>query len=64
MAFGGFGYLAVSTWLGSVLFELSPTDPSTLALVAMVLVTVAAVAAYLPARRAARLDPARTLRAD
>ena len=64
MLIGGVGYLAVSTWLSSVLFELSPTDPGTLALVVLVLCAVAGVAGYLPARRAATLDPARTLRSD
>jgi putative ABC transport system permease protein len=42
----------------------SPTDTTVLALSAGLLLTVAFVASYLPARRAAAIDPAITLRAD
>jgi predicted permease len=56
--------LAGSRLLAALLFEVSPADPLTLAAVALLLVAVALLAAYLPARRAARVDPAITLRAD
>ena len=46
----------------SLLFGLEPRDPSTFAFAAALLVAVAALAAFLPARRAARLDPASLLR--
>jgi putative ABC transport system permease protein len=46
----------------TLLFGLEPRDPATLAVAAGVLTTVAAVAGWLPARRAARVDPARVLR--
>ena len=45
-----------------LLFEISPWDPLTLAVSAGVLTGVSLVAGFLPARRAARLDPSRTLR--
>lgn len=46
----------------SLLFGLEPRDPSTFAFASALLVAVAAVAAFFPARRAARLDPAGLLR--
>jgi putative ABC transport system permease protein len=50
--------------LGGVLHGVTPTDPPTLAAVMLLLAGVAALAAYLPARRAAHVDPARTLRSE
>jgi predicted permease len=61
-ACGVVGVLAGGRVLASVLFEISPTDPFTLALVCVVLLAVAVAASYLPARRATRVDPARVLR--
>jgi predicted permease len=56
----------ISLWTGqyfaSLLFGLTPRDPATLAITAAILVAIAAVAGYLPARRAARVDPAVALR--
>jgi ABC-type antimicrobial peptide transport system permease subunit len=46
----------------ALLFEVSPTDPATLAIVPAALVVTAAAACWGPARRAASLDPARILR--
>jgi ABC-type antimicrobial peptide transport system permease subunit len=46
----------------SLLFGVEPRDPSTFALAAVLLVAVAAAAAYFPARRAASLDPASLFR--
>jgi len=54
--------LAVSRFLSSLLFGLDPIDLPSLLLTTAVLVVVAALAAYGPARRAARLDPVRALR--
>jgi putative ABC transport system permease protein len=44
------------------LFEVSPTDPLTLVGISLLLAASALVACYLPARRAARLDPLTALR--
>ena len=46
------------------LYGVTANDPVTLVGVAMVLLGVAAVATWLPARRAARIDPADTLRVE
>jgi putative ABC transport system permease protein len=54
----------VSSVLSSLLFEVSPADPVTYAAVAALLLAAAAVAAYLPARRATAIDPMSSLRAD
>jgi predicted permease len=50
--------------LGSLLFEVSARDPATFAAVALVLTGVSAVASYVPARRAAGIDPLVALRQD
>ena len=50
--------------MGALLFEVTPTDPVTFALVPAGLVLVALVASYFPARRATRIDPVRALRAE
>jgi putative ABC transport system permease protein len=50
--------------LRSLLFEVSVTDPVTFVGVAALLGAVALVASYLPSRRATRVDPAVTLRAE
>ncbi|MQA89668.1 MAG: FtsX-like permease family protein [Gemmatimonas sp.] len=56
--------LATSRVLRSMLFQISPTDPATLVGVSALLLVVALVAADLPARRAARVDPVHVLRAE
>ena len=54
--------LATTRLVSSLLFGLAPNDPATIGLAALVLLAVAAVAGYLPARRAARVDPMVALR--
>jgi ABC-type antimicrobial peptide transport system permease subunit len=54
--------LAVTRLLSTMLVGVAPYDPVTFASVAAVLVVVALIACFLPARRAARLDPSVALR--
>ncbi len=54
--------LSASTLIASLLYGLAPRDPSTLASAAVTLIAVAALAAWLPAYRASRIDPAQVLR--
>ncbi len=56
--------LALTKTAASLLYELKPNDPLTIALATFLLATVAAVAGYLPARRAARVDPMTALREE
>jgi ABC-type antimicrobial peptide transport system permease subunit len=53
-----------SRLIASMLFELSPVDPLTYGSVAGVLITVALLASWLPARRAAHVDPMTALRSE
>ncbi|MFL6260968.1 MAG: ADOP family duplicated permease [Thermoanaerobaculia bacterium] len=61
---GLLGALVATRGMRSLLFEVSASDPATYTGVALVLVAVAAVAAYLPARRAARTEPNLALRGE
>jgi predicted permease len=56
--------LWAGTYISSFLFELSPRDPLTLTLTAILLICVASLAGYLPARRAALVDPAHALKQE
>jgi predicted permease len=58
------GTLALTRYLQAVLFGVAPTDVPTLAGAVLGLVGVAALAAWIPARRAARVDPVTALRAE
>ena len=64
VAAGLLATLVASRALVPLLFEVSPTDPATLAGVSVLLLSVAATAACVPARRAARLDPLAALRTE
>jgi predicted permease len=63
-AAGVFVALVSSKLLTALLYEVSPTDPVVLVGACAVLVGVAAIAAYVPARYASRVDPARVLQAE
>jgi putative ABC transport system permease protein len=62
LAIGMAGALALTRLLGSLLFGISPRDPVTLIVVAALLSAVALLACYIPARRAAGIDPMVALR--
>ncbi|HEV3409192.1 MAG TPA: FtsX-like permease family protein, partial [Chthoniobacterales bacterium] len=55
---------ATTQSLRALLYGVTPTDPLTFALVGLLLVVTALLACYLPARRASRLNPVNTLRAE
>jgi len=56
------GAALLSRSMTTLLFDVRPTDPSVYAAVSFVLIAVALLASYLPARRAARIDPLIALR--
>lgn len=62
IAIGIAGAFALRPFMQTLLFGVAPTDPVTLVAVAALLLLTAAAAAYLPARRATRVDPLRVLR--
>jgi ABC-type antimicrobial peptide transport system permease subunit len=64
VALGLAGSFAVTGVIRSALYQTSPTDPVSFAGVATLLMLVACLASWLPARRAARLEPMRALREE
>ena len=64
VAAGAVVALGTSRALAALLFEVSPADPLTFVGVSALMLAVALVAAYVPARRATRVDPARALRTE
>ena len=62
MAIGVPAALGAAKLISSQLFGLNPSDPATLVIAIVFLTFVAALAGYLPARRASRLDPLVALR--
>jgi len=63
-AIGVAGAVALSRWIEALLFGVSATDPATFAVVVGTLLAVAAIACYIPAWRATRVDPTTALRAE
>ncbi len=64
VAIGVLAALAVTRLMSSLLFDVTPHDPLTYAAVSVVLAGVALLAGWLPARRAARIDPLAALRQE
>jgi len=64
IAAGVAGAVAASRLLGSLLFNVTPTDPLTFTAMALVMMAVALTASYIPARRAASVDPIVALRTE
>jgi hypothetical protein len=58
------GAMAMASLVRGLLYRVTPTDPATLGLVALVVVGVALTAAWVPARRAIRADPAAVLKLE
>ena len=58
------GALALGSTLRSMLYDMSPRDPATLAAIAAVLAVVGLIASVMPARRATRVDPLVALRTE
>ena len=56
--------LTITRFMSSLLFGVSPLDPTTYVGALAALVATAAVASYLPARRAAAINPIETLRTE
>lgn len=61
---GVLGALALTRFMGGILFGVTPTDPLTFAAVTALLLGVTVLASWLPARKAARLNPVRALRRE
>jgi predicted permease len=59
---GGIAALLLTRLMGNLLYKVSPRDPIAFGLALVVMITVAFIACFLPARRATRIDPVRALR--
>jgi putative ABC transport system permease protein len=64
LGFGMVGAMVVSRMMRGLLFGVTPSDPTTLVAVALLMVTIGVLACWIPAIRAARINPAITMRAS
>jgi ABC-type antimicrobial peptide transport system permease subunit len=64
LTLGSVGAIYLTRSMTSLLFEVEPADPATMAVVGGLLLIMALVASYIPARRATRIDPLAALRSD
>jgi predicted permease len=64
IAFGVIAAVLITRFLGSLLYEVRPTDPITLLAVCILFLLVGALACWIPARRAALVDPMSALRCE
>jgi putative ABC transport system permease protein len=64
VALGVAAALALTRVMKNLLFEVSPTDPMTFSLIALLLIGVALIASYIPARRATKVDPLQSIRCE
>ena len=64
LAIGMVSAAGLTQWLEGLLFGLTPLDRGTFAAVALTFAAIAVVATFVPARRAARVDPVLTLRCE
>ena len=62
LAAGSLAAVAIGRYVSSLLFEVSPHDPAAFAIAAVVLVAVSALACWIPARRAAGVNPVDAIR--
>jgi putative ABC transport system permease protein len=64
LAIGAVGATYLTKAMTSLLFQVEPADPATMVVVGALLLTMALLASYIPARRATRIDPLVALRSD